>query len=360
PYTTLFRSVDIDYVLTCDPGQLMDITVEAYDGSTPVTLPLGSLAGDLYYVKRGARRIVWDPTKTTYANSGILPEFRVKLTPSVSVVEYMVVDLSGGTNAASYTVSAYTNEVPGGVTDDRYKTTSLLLRRVPAGTFMMGDESTLGASFSVTLTKDFYAGVHQVTQEQWYRVMGTKPSKLKDNPSYPVDQVSYNEIRGTAAGAGWPASTAVDETSFIGTLRIKTGLSGFDLPTEAQWEYACRAGTATYYNDGLSGSSDDQLKVLGWYTGNSGGRAHSVGQKTPNTWGLYDMHGNVWEWCLDWYVDPLVSGYDPKGAESGSTRVMRGGSWSGPAAGCRSAYRNRGMPQAFAHNIGFRLLKILP
>ncbi len=387
------RLVDIDYVLTCDVTQTMDIAVEAYDGSTLLTLPANSFSGDLYGVQRGARRIVWDPTVTACTNSGVLPEFRVALAPSPSPL-YMVIDLSGGTSATSYPVSNYVAEadVPGGVTNGLYKTTSLLLRRIPANTFTMGESSS---TLPVTLTKPFYAGVYEVTQKQWQQVMGDVrnwPSKW-NNTEYrdtrPVEQVSYYDIRENPANSddpavNWPSNSAVTANSFMGRVRAKTGIEGFDLPTEAQWECLCRAGTQTYYSDGISGApnttSNAQMDALGRYQYNGGkcwngaswvdpgqsttttGATATVGSYLPNTWGLYDTHGNVWEWCLDWYTNSLGTAAvtDPAGADSGSYRVGRGGSWGNTASYCRSADRSGIDPSGRGSNLGFRLVRTLP
>ncbi|MDD2600875.1 MAG: formylglycine-generating enzyme family protein [Kiritimatiellae bacterium] len=158
---------------------------------------------------------------------------------------------------------------------------------------------------------------------------------------------------------------------------LEAGLSGFDLPTEAQWEYACRAGTDTYYNDNLgtpaNTTSNAQMDVLGRYERNGGREWNGaawvnpavscdaskgtaiVGSYLPNAWGLYDMHGNVWEWCLDW-TGTLVADTDPKGAESGSERVKRGGTWNTIASNCRSAYRDFNDPSSRHGNFGFRLV----
>ena len=148
-----------------------------------------------------------------------------------------------------------------------------------------------------------------------------------------MESVSYNAIRGEINGAKWPTSSAVDSTSFMGKLRARTGLN-FDLPTEAQWEYACRAGTATTFSYGDSEDGDYM-----WYKSNSTGSQHEVGAKQPNSWGLYDMHGNVNELCLDWF-GTLPGGTDPKGPSSGSWRVLRGGVWYVYADNCTSSFRN--------------------
>ena len=262
---------------------------------------------------------------------------------------YCVIDLSGGPDSTSYPVS-YVSSVPSGGWNDEYKTTKLVLRRIEPGTFMMC------GTVETTITKPFYIGVFEVTQKQYELVMGSNPSAYNGD-ARPVEQVSYNDIRGSSDGAGWPESSAVDENSFLGKMVSRTGLS-LDLPTEAQWEYACRAGTTSTYNNG--GSTEDDLKTLGRYSGNTsdgrGGYSQhtTVGSYAPNAWGLYDMHGNVWEWCLDWH-GTLAGGNDPKGATSGSGRVQRGGSWLHDAASCTSSYRNGDDPSDGIGIFGFRL-----
>ena len=266
---------------------------------------------------------------------------------------YLVVDLSGGTEAARYPVR-YSSVGPD-LNNDTCRTTELWLRRIPKGTFVMGSpEDEIGhddneTQHEVTLTQDYYIGVFECTQKQWKLLMGrANPSEYKGD-CRPVERVSYNMIRGTGAqaGAGWPTyGHAVDSTSFMGKLQAKTGLT-FDLPTEAQWEYACRAGTTTALNSGkslASQGSDANMNELGRYDNNrndgKGGYSEhtKVGSYQPNAWGLYDMHGNVYEWCLDWYGGyGTVAVSDPVGPTEGSNRVLRGGFWYSFAIYCRSA-----------------------
>ncbi|MBP8655008.1 MAG: formylglycine-generating enzyme family protein [Kiritimatiellia bacterium] len=306
---------------------------------------------------------------------------------------YMVVNLSGGPEAESYPIS-YLEEVPEGGWTDEYKTTKLVMRRIPAGAFTMGSpEGELGRDSNepqhqVALTKDFYIGVFEVTQKQWERVMGTWPSYFT-NAAYretrPVEMVSYFEIRenplpetdvyskGSAISPNWPQSNQVHADSFMGRLRAKTGLSTFDLPTEAQWEYACRAGTTTALNSGknLTGTSTcTNVAEAGRYRYNGGSNDNpngdtsvgsaKVGSYLPNAWGLYDMHGNVWEWCLDWYESTPAGALDPLGSASGSLRVPRGGSWINLARYCRSADRISNTPDYRNYSLGFRLSRTLP
>ena len=284
---------------------------------------------------------------------------------------YCIVDLSPGPNTKKYSVS-YLSSVPVGGWTDLYKTTRLVLRRIEPGTFIMG-ENQKDESHRVTFSQPFYIGVFEVTQKQYQLVTGDNPSQYKGDIR-PVDSVSYSMIRGTSSGSQWPASSAVDMDSFVGKFRARTGLA-FDLPTEAQWEYACRAGTTSAYNNG--GGTEDDLKKLGRFTLNQkcrgweepvaslarhkpdgkGGYMEyhtSVGTYRPNIWGLYDMHGNVWEWCLDWY-DRSFFGNGTAGPSSGSDRVRRGGAWLNDAQYCRSASRYNGSPSFKNRSIGFRL-----
>jgi len=269
---------------------------------------------------------------------------------------YMVIDLSGGTKAFKYPVT-YLADVPKGGWTDKYKTEKLVMRRIETGTFKMGSpENEQGRSndesqHKVKLTQAFYIGVFEVTQRQWEQVTGKTAGAFK-GLVLPVEMVNYNDIRGSSAGAGWPATNSVDEASFMGALRAKTGLVTFDLPTEAQWEYACRAGTDSPY----AGDLDE----MAWIKGNSGKTTHPVGQKRPNAWGLFDMHGNVFEWCLDWREEYSAgSTIDPKGEASGSARVIRGGSWYYDAQQCRSAHHFGNSGRRLA-NIGFRAANTLP
>ena len=234
---------------------------------------------------------------------------------------------------------------------------AMKLALIPAGEFMMGSPegeqdrgSDEGPQRRVTISKPFYLGVTQVTQAQWRAVMNTEPwegeSFCQTGPDNPASHVSWD-----------------DATAFCNGLSKKTGRT-VRLPTEAEWEYACRAGTTTrfYYGD------DPDYGKLGdyaWYDGNvddiGESYAHPVGAKKPNAWGLYDMHGNVFEWCADWYADSYTNAdtRDPKGPSSGEARVLRGGSWDGHPQNCRAAYRYGDSPGGRDIDSGFRVV-VLP
>ncbi len=186
----------------------------------------------------------------------------------------------------------------------------------------------------VELTEGYWLADTPVTQAQWTAVMGNNPSFFagKDRP---VENVSWN-----------------DAVSFIQKLSKKDGVH-YRLPTEAEWEHAARAGTETEF---YFGEEAGLLGNYGWYSGNSLGKTHPVGLKTPNAWGLYDMHGNVWEWCSDWYGE-YCSGpvLNPEGGEEGEYRVLRGGAWFAAAGNCRSARRRRVDPDHRGRGDGFRI-----
>ena len=265
---------------------------------------------------------------------------------------YCVIDLSAGPNARKYPVSYIAAEPKGGWTDE-YKTTKLVLRRIEPGKFMMG------GNYEVTLTKPFYCGVFEVTQKQYELVTGGNPSLFKGDMR-PVERVSVSAIRGNSATYSWPSSVNVDPLTFIGKIQVRTGLN-FDLPTEAQWEYACRAGTTSKVNNG--GDSESDMKKLGRFDlnkkdgkGGYSGTHTVVGSYSPNAWGLYDMHGNVYEWCLDWDGDLSSGVTDPVGSSSGECRVLRSGYWDCPARGCTSSFRNHARPWYVKGIVGFRLV----
>lgn len=284
---------------------------------------------------------------------------------------YLVIDLSSGAASTNYPVS-YLKAIPQGGWSDEYKTTKLVLRKFYAGSYLAGSpENEFGraeeeTSHLVTLTKDFYMGVFEITQKQWEFVMGTNPSAFK-GAMHPVEMVNYSMLRGKYVGGEWPSAPFVDADSFIGRIRVRTQMKIFDLPTDAQWEYACRAGTQSVFNDGKMGTSEQayitNLSKLGRFSenqndGKGGEMFHVVvGSYQPNAAGLYDMHGNVNEWCLDWAVDiydntPLV---DPIGGKTGLYRILRGGDWNSPCYYCRSAMRLCGLPVLIRNQIGFRL-----
>jgi formylglycine-generating enzyme required for sulfatase activity len=183
-------------------------------------------------------------------------------------------------------------------------------------------------------------GKYPVTQEQYQAVIGGAPSHFKGAKN-PVEQVSWQDAMHFCASAEIKWARGEDEFQVL-------------LPTEAQWEYACRAGTTTEYH---TGDGEAALMRAGWYDGNSGDKTQQVGQRKPNAWGLYDMHGNVWEWCMDWRGEySKTSETDPTGPASGDGRVLRGGSWNYDAAFCRSAYRNWNDPTARSVSLGFRVV----
>lgn len=239
---------------------------------------------------------------------------------------------------------------------ERFERELTKAEKIDAATEVHGERETAqvaakGFAEQLTALKGpYYIGVFEVTQRQWELVMGNAPH-FKE-PVLPVGWVNYNDIRGASSGAEWPASNSVDEDSFFGVLRTKTGLKTLDLPTDAQWEYACRAGK--------DGPDAKELDALAWYAQNSGKAAHPVGQKKANAWGLYDMLGNVWEWCLDWHAKTLSEGADPAGVPAGSKRVARGGSWFHSGEFCSVWTRWDYAPTFVEFSLGLRVAETLP
>jgi formylglycine-generating enzyme required for sulfatase activity len=232
---------------------------------------------------------------------------------------------------------------------------------IPAGEFRMGsgdDDAQAEADekprHRVRITRPFYLGATEVTQGQYQAVTGQNPSFFRGSSDAPVERVSWNEA-----------------VAFCNKLSEREGLKprdptgedpksegeGYRLPTEAEWEYACRAGTSTRYSFG-----DDAAKLgdFGWFGRNSRNSTHDVGRKRPNAWGLYDMYGNVWEWCGDGY-DASYYGKspaaDPSGPPQAERRVNRGGAWSSPPARIQTAYRRGGAPGFRGFSLGFRVAR---
>jgi formylglycine-generating enzyme required for sulfatase activity len=225
-----------------------------------------------------------------------------------------------------------------GIRDDIYRDgeriTSIEFLRVPADTFRRG---RLRNFHRVTISKDFYLGKYLVTQAQWEAIMEDNPSHFR-GAKWPVENVSWEDCQ-----------------LFIEKLNYQTGRNIYRLPTEAEWEHACRAGSITAYS---FGDDKKQLGEHAWFSGNSGDKTHPVGQKTSNPWGFYDMYGNVWEWCKDWYAPyPRGLATDPEGPSSGSDRVLRGGGWYDGVLRCRSGFRSYFSPDFRCSFFGLRLAR---
>ena len=340
--------VDIDYTITGSDTEDTAIAVKVTDTDTgKIYTPTNFL--EVPPTIAGRHRITW----STEADG--LNLIASNVTVTVSLLKYdaaaitndlfYVIDLSGGPNAVHWPVSCLASVPKGGWTDE-YKTTKLVLRRIEKGNISGLKGGVWTAFKSITIDAPYYIGVFEVTWAQCALMTGEQRGT---RPLCPWNGLSYDELRGTSAGALYPDSTAVDTTSVIGILRTKTGLTTLDLPTEAQWEYACRAGTTSDYNNG--GSTEADLATLGRYKGNRNdgrggfsGSTTTVGSYAPNRWGLYDMHGNLEEWCLEWST------------EYKRIRVLRGGSYLYDAYQCRSDIRNGGSsPFSNTEHRGFRL-----
>ena len=216
---------------------------------------------------------------------------------------------------------------------------------IPPGSFRMGGDKHLEQAedhenpiHTVRFSKPILMGKHAVTQRQWSEVMDGNPSGFKDDLR-PVETVSWNDVQ-----------------DFIEALNIREGRKGYRLPTEAEWEYAARAGSEGAY---AFGSETVRLEEFAWYKKNSRNRTHPVGQLSPNAWGLYDMHGNVHEWCLDWFDRRYYSqstSAEPVGPAEGLAKSLRGGDWGSEGWYCRCASRSLSSPDRRSNRVGFRLV----
>ncbi|MHC6202907.1 formylglycine-generating enzyme family protein [Breznakiellaceae bacterium SP9] len=241
--------------------------------------------------------------------------------------------------------------------------------RINAGTFMMGSpaseagrSSDDGPQHSVSISKPFYMGKYEVTQKEWVNVMGSNPSYFEGD-NLPVEQVSWYDVINYCNKRSIKEGLTPAYTRSGDSVTWNKSANGYRLPTEAEWEYACRAETTTPFSTG-NNITTSQANYNGNYpyNGNSKGtyreKTTAVGSFAPNNWGLYDMHGNVWEWCWDWYGDYSSSSQtDPLGAASESIRVGRGGSWFNDAAYLRSAYRGYYAPTIRYNDLGFRVVR---
>ena len=414
------RLVTITYQLTEAAVVTLDIQTNANTSAAandPGWTSIGGTAicnaqGDVWKQVSGKATytITWQPDQTwkgpnengfKIAANGA--RARVTAWPLDNTPDYMVVDLAAANTVRYYPGVDFLpgSEIgqKGAVTNNiAYRTSKVIMRKIMA----RGVEWTMGSAdgetqrnattetaHAVTLTNNYYIGVFQVTQAQWKNIAtnSTAVSEFKvEGDMRPMERVSYNEIRNavntTTANTSynWPA--APNPSSFLGLLRTKTGID-FDLPSETQWEFAARVGHGSgYWNDGSAiknSDSDSNLNKLGRYgednpggwnvtssLGPSAGGTANTGSYAPSDWGLYDMHGNIWEWCLDWYVDDITSyngrlNIDPAAPANtlsgtvGQNRPLRGGSWLNHGGVCRPAGRSYADSALRNFNIGFRL-----
>ena len=305
---------------------------------------------------------LYEPTRTGYTFVG----WTEGIATLPMILTKVQIGSSGDKVFTAHWIENVTLNLPGGI--------PLVMHKIPHGTFTMGSpDGELGAEYGdyhekesplhqVTLTKDFFIGKFEITQEQYEAVMKNNPATYSgyvDSPSRPVERVNWNDAKAFCASL----------TTYL-SGSIPDGFSHFDLPTEAQWEYACRAGTTTSLNNGtnitVSAGNCNNLNELGWYSVISNSQTHPVGQKQPNAWGLYDMHGNVWEWCLDYfgqnyYQDCAPSCTDPTGPlglATDSYHVGRGGCLGYSPRGCRSAFRLSSSPTTRGNYAGFRVVLV--
>ena len=375
------KTVNITYKLTGEPGIVtVDIQTNGPNGWVSIGGEhLTYFAGDANKVvqptgENETRKITWKPRKAWPDNEvtenvkAVLSAWSLDAPP-----DYMAISLTVPNTVLFYTDGA----VPFGVENDMYKTDWMLMRKCPAANvaWRMGspakEEGRTAASevpHLVALTNDFYVGVYLVTQRQYFLMTGEKPSKyvdFEDSAMHPMQGCTYEEIRGKAKdGYDWPKNNhEVIGTGFIGLLRKHSGLNELDLPTDAQWEFACRAGCGAALYNGKelakgTATSDVNLEPLAHY-GTKATTTAKVGSYESNAWGIYDMYGNVWEFCLDWWL-PDISAVDPeKGPLSNSEnrRVVRGGRHGASFAvsNFRSARRDNAYSYNPSERYGFRL-----
>lgn len=368
-------------------GHEARLRITAYRGETFLgEIPDAALSGDAWALFGGAgRKTVWvDPSKTDLLPSeGAVDDLRIVVqAEDVGTVLYKVVDLTKEAGEAGQQVcvsekdlnaglygACETNPISGiasivwttpAAEYESYAGSKLVLRRVASGSFMMGEN----LSSSVTLS-EYWIGIFPITFQQLANVTGASAGSM---PYKSSGECNYDLCRGSVdTGCVWPESGhAVASESLIAQFRAKTGLNGLDLPTEAQWEWVCCAGTTTtYYNNTDDGST---LTELAWYSENSGNMLHRPGRKLPNAWGFYDMIGNIWEFVRDWYSGTAVgldSGWEPAGMLSAGRvfRLVRGGAYTSGADNCSNYSRTGDDKTAPAPSVrgsiyGFRVVQV--
>ena len=372
--------VFVDYELENVPAVVtLDVETNGPAGWASIGLEnLQELSGDVNrVVGTGPRRIVWKSHKSWPGHVIAADGARAVVTAWATNAppDYMVVDL-GVENSVSFYVA--TNALPyGGLTNDTYRTRHLVMRKIPAQNVRWrmgslssenGREPARETPHCVTLTEDYYLAIYPMTEDQAAAASGTRKTTNEQGGMCPVNGWSWSALRrGSSDGYDWPANGHdVAGNSFLGILRGKVNNRvAFDLPTDAQWEFACRAGSTSAFCDGAESDGDG---LYGWY---NCGVKKPVGGKLPNAWGLYDMHGNIFEFCLDWFCENANAPFpadlevtDPTGptkdenasvASHRGWRCLRGGSWGSSVSQARSA-RRHGVVESTGDNYrGFRI-----
>ena len=369
--------VDIDYTIALGQNETLgpDENLEVLFIDKSVTNRALAFLQAPLPMTAGKHRITWDANADGVTNYADKVRIQMKITHYNDI--YMVIDVSKGPNATDYPVEYLESAPPGGFNKEEYKGDKIVLRCIHPGSYMAGsptDEVGRGTGktyddetpHGVRLSHPFYIGLFEITQKQYENVVGGNPSKYK-GAYRPLENVAYSSFR----GGDWPTKSAPGKSSFLGTLlakcKTKDGdlIEGLDLPTEAQWEYACRAGTTgAFSTNNVVNTAEGHKAALKWLgrcdNANEkmdGYDEHTtVGRYQANQWGLYDMHGNVWEFCRDWSGGVTGDYYiDPKGPTSGGSRVRRGGAWSGQVSSCRSACRSNLSPGTAGEKNGFRI-----
>ena len=337
PYSNV---TDVDYTITGREGYDCDYNVVLSwqtDDRAGVMSNFLSVASCDLPTANGSHRVSWN-TAADGADLGpakvSVSAKLVKRVVTASEADYIIVDLSAGASATDYParyVSVGSGYASSNFLREIYKTTKLVLKRAKAGEFWMGTGNVASGTsrHRVRLTKDFWMGIFELTQKQYKLVMNKNPSDFTTDgagekaDARPVNKVVYDEFC-NPTGTGGFLVRLCNRTTVRGEM-----IGGFCLPTEAEWEYVCRAGTETSYYWGETATAEEK-DVYEWYKGNCSAMVHEVGLKQPNAWGFYDMLGNVWEWTRDWsYTYPAYSATevseDPEGTAWANSKVIRGG-----------------------------------
>jgi formylglycine-generating enzyme required for sulfatase activity len=390
------RMIDITYDVQSPDGIGGDVHFELIGNGNPLTIPQDAVTGNLFDVS-GSGRITIDPTKTPYAAAETMT-VRARVTATRALPLYVVYDLTKTPGQDGQVEYVYSNDprlesygrfdkVWFGVTNGlTYKTTKLVMRRCSAGSVHVGFNGEISSpevppnDGLVTYGEPFYMSVFELTEGQYSRIVGASAS----DSDRPKDYISYQQCRGIKTGSdgsgvdiNWPVSGDVvgyENTSSPGTwnkslclqLRDLTGEQTFDIPTEGQWEYGCRAGTETYFNSGIKRESvtyaSEIITELAWmqyYSQWQQERVQKVGLLKPNNWGIYDMHGNVFEMCRDVWSSNYPDGTNPTGPNGNPTsdRIRRGGNFGCTAVQVTSGSRlSWSATRADAEGLGVRLV----